>query len=384
MQVLSTLVVVLLFTLIGGQLSTRCHLPAVIGELLAGIVIGPAILNWVSPSNLLASFADLGVVLLMFLAGLESDLAILKKLWRQSVLVAAMGMVVPIITAYLTGIMFHFAKSESLFLGLIFAATSVSISVAVLQEMGQLNSQVGMTILGAAVVDDLLAIILLSVTSNLMSAANGGTTAALQLVKPLLLQVGYLGLLALTGIWFMPRLITLSRRLTLPVPTTLVSLLLVLAAAWLAEAVGLSSVLGAFLTGLALGRSSAKVELQKNFTVLGYSSFIPIFFASIGLKMSLTGIFQDGTLFLTLFLGGVMSKLLGAGLGAKLAGFANQQALTIGAGMVSRGEMALVVAQLGLQQHLLAPEAYSVVVGSIIMTTLLAPFLLRWLLNSKK
>ena len=378
MRFLGMLSVILLATLIGGQFSARLKLPAVVGELLAGIIVGPAVLNLVQPTGIIKVFSDIGVIFLMFLAGLDSDLKTLKKLLRPSVLVAGFGMIVPIIIAYFTGILFAFSQVESLFLGLTFSATSVSISVAVLQEMGRLEGKEGMTILGAAVADDLLSILLLSIVSGLTGVSEPGLNKGTDLIISLLIQAAFLILLVFVSVYVIPRLINLSQRLTLPVPETLVAMIIVVLASWGAEKVGLSNVIGAFFAGLALNRTSAQKTLKKNFTVIGYSSFIPIFFVSIGLNMSIKGILNDFILFFVLVIGSVFSKLVGAGLGAKIAGFSNSSALLVGTGMVSRGEMALVVAQMGLTNHLLAPAAYSTVIGAIIMTTVVSPFLLKW------
>ncbi|RMC55364.1 cation:proton antiporter [Lactobacillus sp. ESL0261] len=378
MKFLGMLVVILIATLIGGQFSVRLKLPAVVGELLAGIIIGPAVFNLVQPSEIIKVFSDIGVIFLMFLAGLDSDIKTLKKLLRPSVLVAAFGMIVPIITAYATGIFFNFSQVESLFLGLTFSATSVSISVAVLQEMGRLKGKEGMTILGAAVADDLLSILLLSIVSGLTGVSEQGSSKGKNFIVSLFIQAAFLILLIFLSVYVIPRLINLSQRLTLPVPETLVTMIIVAFASWGAEEVGLSNVIGAFFAGLALNRTSAQKTLKKNFTVISYSSFIPVFFVSIGLDMSIKGILHDFILFIVLVIGGVFSKLVGAGLGAKIAGFSNSSSLLVGNGMVSRGEMALVVAQIGLTNHLLAPAVYSTVIGAIIMTTVISPFLLKW------
>ena len=378
MQFLGMLVVILFATLIGGQFSARLKLPAVVGELLAGIIIGPAVFNLVHPSGIIKVLSDIGVIFLMFLAGLDSDIKTLKKLLRPSVLVAAFGMIVPIVTAYATGIFFNFSQVESLFLGLTFSATSVSISVAVLQEMGRLKVKEGMTILGAAVADDLLSILLLSIVSGLTGVSEQGSSMGKNFIVSLFIQAAFLILLVFLGVYVIPRLIGLSQRLTLPVPETLVAMIIVLLSSWGAEKVGLSNVIGAFFAGLALNHISAQKTLKKNFTVISYSSFIPVFFVSIGLDMSIKGILHDFILFIVLVIGGVFSKLVGAGLGAKIAGFSNSSSLLVGNGMVSRGEMALVVAQIGLTNHLLAPAVYSTVIGAIIMTTVISPFLLKW------
>lgn len=381
MKAIGSLGLILLSTMIGGQVSVKCKLPAVIGELLAGIVIGPALLNFVQPNSLIKSFADLGVILLMFLAGLESDLEILKKLWRPSILVATLGVIIPILIAYWIGGLFQFSKMSSLFLGVTFAATSVSISVAVLQEMNCLETKEGMTILGAAVVDDILAVFLLSILTNIIKTTKASSSTQSTLIWSLILQVGFLVILVSVGFILFPWLIKTSRNISLPSADIVLCITIVLAVSVSAEQIGLSSAIGAFFVGLSLSQSSFKDRLQTSFTDLGYSTFIPVFFASIGLEMSLTGIFRNLAFFFVLLISSILSKLLGAGIGAKIAGFSFISSFQVASGMISRGEMALVIAQIGLSNHLLTSSAYSTVVGVIVLTTVIAPLFLKFTLG---
>ena len=383
MQFLSSLSLILLTTLILGQVSLRLKLPLVVGQLLAGIIIGPTFCNWVQPSHWLQLFSDIGVILLMFLAGLESKIDLLKKYLKPSMIVAVSGILLPIAVGYLIGLMFEFTKFESLFLGIVFAATSVSISAEVLQEMDSLTSREGTTILGAAVVDDILAVLLVSMISNLNIK---GTAISMMhlgiLLLALVLLLAYFVLLFIAGRWLIPRLLRLSSKWQGAVSTTTMALIICWLLAYLADYFGLSAVIGAFFAGLSMSLTPFKKIINQSITQIGYAVFIPVFLASIGLRLTLTGILQDFTLFLILTIGGIVSKLLGAGLGARLSGFNRHSALAIGAGMISRGEMALVVAQMGLQNHLLSAARYSAVIGAIIMTTVLAPFFLKAALAS--
>ena len=383
MQFLSSLSLILLTTLILGQVSLRLKLPLVVGQLLAGIIMGPTVCNWVQPSHWLQLFSDIGVILLMFLAGLESKIDLLKKYLKPSMIVAVSGILLPIAVGYLIGLMFEFTKFESLFLGIVFAATSVSISAEVLQEMDSLTSREGTTILGAAVVDDILAVLLVSMISNLNIK---GTAISMMhlgiLLRALVLLLAYFVLLFIAGRWLIPRLLRLSSKWQGSVPTTTMALIICWLLAYLADYFGLSAVIGAFFAGLSMSLTPFKKIINQSITQIGYAVFIPVFLASIGLRLTLTGILQDFALFLILTIGGIVSKLLGAGLGARLSGFNRHSALAIGAGMISRGEMALVVAQMGLQNHLLSAARYSAVIGAIIMTTVLAPFFLKAALAS--
>ena len=383
MQFLSSLSLILLTTLILGQVSLRLNLPLVVGQLLAGIIMGPTVCNWVQPSHWLQLFSDIGVILLMFLAGLESKIDLLKKYLKPSMIVAVSGILFPIAVGYLIGLMFEFTKFESLFLGIVFAATSVSISAEVLQEMDSLTSREGTTILGAAVADDILAVLLVSMISNLNIK---GTAISMMhlgiLLRALVLLLAYFVLLFIAGRWLIPRLLRLSSKWQGAVPTTTMALIICWLLAYLADYFGLSAVIGAFFAGLSMSLTPFKKIINQSITQIGYAVFIPVFLASIGLRLTLTGILQDFALFLILTIGGIVSKLLGAGLGARLSGFNRHSALAIGAGMISRGEMALVVAQMGLQNHLLSAARYSAVIGAIIMTTVLAPFFLKAALAS--
>ena len=377
MQFLGVSALILIAAAIAGQISVRLQLPAVVGELIAGVVLGPALLNWVRPTTDLHLLSELGVIILMFLAGLDSDLGLLKRFGRPSLLVAVLGMVVPIIGGFGTGIAFHFNTWTSIFLGLTLAATSVSISVAVLQEMQQLDSPQGATILAAAVVDDILAVLLLSIVSSLAGPTLQSENKFPNLGVELLAQGGYLLLLLVVSYWLVPRFMALAAKLLIPQAETVIALILCLGLAYLADLVGLSTIIGAFFAGLACGQTSYQKILSKKLNALGYALFIPIFFVSVGLQLTLTGLVQDWQLFLVLTVIGVLTKLIGAGGGAKLAGFSNASALVIGSGMISRGEMALVIAQIGVHNHLLAPDRYSAVVGALILTTIVAPLLLK-------
>lgn len=384
MEFIGTLCLILIATTIGGHLSSRLNLPAVIGELLVGVLLGPALLNWIQPTNFVHFFAEIGVVILMFIAGLESDLSLLRRYIKPSIYVAVLGMLFPIGITYLIGRYFQFSQLESLFLGVTFAATSVSISVVVLQEMQKLDSKEGTIILGAAVVDDILAVIVLSCLISFSGNQIEDTSSNQSMIVSLLLQVGYFGLLFILGRWVIPTIMKFSERLLVPTSETLISLVICLGLSYLADIVGLSTVIGAFFAGIAIGQTDYKKAIDHSIEPIGYAIFIPVFFVSIGLNMTLTGIITDFWLFFILSIGGILSKLLGAGLGAKIVDFSWESSLLIGSGMVSRGEMALIIAQLGVQSKLLSTDRYSAVIGAIIMTTFAAPFLLRGLISKDK
>lgn len=381
MELLRDLTLILLATTIVGHYSTRIGIPAVIGQLLVGVVMGPAMLGWLKLSSSLDSFAQIGVIILMFIAGLESDLQLLKRYLKPSVLVALLGVVIPVGGSYLVARAYNLPLTESLFIGVIFAATSVSISVEVLKEMNALSSREGTTILGAAVVDDVLAVIILSVLVSTTGTAVGGHAASSNLLVTTLLQVVYFAAIYFVVRWLAPYMAKIGQRLLIPMGETLMAIILCFGMAYVAELVGLSDVVGAFFAGIAISQTSARSTVDRHIEPVGYAVFIPVFFVSIGLNMDFTGLSKQLSFIAVLTVVAILTKLLGAGGGAKLAGFSWASSTAVGAGMVSRGEMALIIAQIGFAAKLMSPTRYSGIVTAIVLATLVAPFLLRVAMN---
>ncbi|WP_125763396.1 cation:proton antiporter [Companilactobacillus hulinensis] len=376
MGFLGVLVIILITTTIVGHYSSRIGIPAVIGQLLVGIVLGPAILNWVRPSEFIHVFSEMGVIILMFIAGIESDLKLLKKYLKPSILVAILGVIVPVVLTYGLGIMFNLGFKESLFISVIFAATSVSISVAVLKEMNVLNGKAGATILGAAVVDDILAVIILSVMVSLLGEGKESSSGT-SLVMTFAMQLLFFIAIYFVVKFLAPYMAKIGEKLFVPVGPTIMALILCFGMAYLADLIGLSSVVGAFFAGIAISQTKVLEEVDHSIEPIGYAIFIPVFFVSIGLNMTLNGIQHDLWFIIILTIIAILSKLVGAGLGARLSKFTFAESYMVGAGMVSRGEMALIIAQIGYQSKLISSDYYSAIISAIILTTLLAPFLLK-------
>jgi len=375
MNFLGVLALILISTLILGHLSRQIGLPAVIGQLLAGILLGPAVLNWIQPTHLVSEFSEIGVILLMFIAGLESDLGLLRKYFKPGLFVAVIGVIFPIAVIFFFSEGWGFSPTSSLFLGITFAATSVSISVEVLKELNALDGKNGATILGAAVVDDILTVLILSVTVSLLGTGEKANAAPLWLT--LIEQVAYFGAIYIVVKWLAPYLMHLAQRLYPSIAVTIMSLLLCLGMAYVADLIGLSAVIGAFFAGIAVSQTDYRKEVDQNVEAIGYAVFIPVFFVSIGLNMRFAGLWEDILFIVILTVLALLTKWLGGGLGARLAGDSLADSNVIGAGMVSRGEMALIVAQIGFDAHLLGSEYYSAVIVVIILTTLIAPLMLK-------
>jgi len=383
MNFIGTLCLILVTTTIAGHFANRIGIPSVIGELLVGILLGPAILNLIHLNNLVNAFSDIGVIILMFLGGLESDLGLLKKYLRPAIIVAISGVIMPVIVMGFVSWVLGFSILEALFIGVIFSATSVSISVAVLKQYKALSTREGATILGAAVADDIIGVLLLSLMISLLSSQGihaGGNQPSLLII--MIEQVAFFLGTYLVVKWIAPYLMHLSERLIVPSSVTIMSIIICLSMAWLADMVGLSGAIGAFFAGIAIANTPYKTVLADHVEPLGNSIFIPVFFVSVGLNMTLNHFFKNLILILDLVVLAGLTKWFGCGLGARLSGFNNSSSSIIGTGMIARGEMGLITAQIGHQAGLLNNTDYSAMILVIIVVTLISPLLLKQTLNN--
>lgn len=380
MAYIGQIAIILVATLIASFISNRIGIPAVLGELIVGILIGPALLSWISPTNFIKQMAEIGVILLMFAAGCESDLDLLRKYFKPSMLAALCGMVLPIILIAPLGIYFGMVPLHAIFLGVVFAATSVSISVVVMKELNFTQNREASTILGAAVVDDILAVIVLSI---MMSFASQGQIDLVSLTKQLLIQVLYFIGLVIVVKWLTPIIFRVTTMLQVQYATVITALIIAFSLAYLAEVVGLSDVVGAFFAGVAVGQTEYRHKINLAIEGIGNSLFMPLFFVNIGLSMTFTNFLGQLGFIISLVIVAVLTKIVGCGGAVKLLGFDWPSSLIVGTGMVSRGEMALIVAQIGLTSHLMSATHYSAVIMAIIITTLLSPLLLKKAISQK-
>ncbi len=373
---------------LGGWVAIRLRQPAVLGELLAGLILGPSVLNLLGwsifgdahDSEVLAhtvyELAEVGVVLLMFMAGLEIDLGEMLKTGRVAVMAGVMGVIVPLILGAATALLFRYPSEAAIFVGIILTATSVSISTQTLIELGRLRTPEGLALLGAAIVDDVLVILVLSIFLAL-NISSGEQTSVFMIVLQMVL---FLAGSVLLGFWLLPKVAEWVQ--DQPISEGLAALAIVVAFlfSWTAEEVGgLAAITGAFIAGLGFGRSHLRDELAGKMHTIAYSFFVPIFFVSIGLKTNirlLTGDLLPLTLVLIVI--AILSKIIGCGLGARLGGFDNRRSLRVGLGMVSRGEVGLIVATVGVSAAIIQTELFSVVTVIVLVTTLVTPLLLRW------
>lgn len=382
MHFLGQLILILLVTTLLGQLFARFNMPAVIGQLLSGIVLGPAILGLVKPNEIVSLFSEFGVILLMFLAGLESDLNLLKKYFKLSFTVATVGVILPVVFMGLASMAFGMKFLEALFIGIVFAATSVSISVVVLQEANQLHTRAGSAILGAAVVDDILAVIVLSLFTT-FSHEGGKSGLTNNFFINLVIEAVYFVAVWIIFKFIAPYFMKAAEKVEVNYSVVIGSLVLALAMAWAADFVGLSAVVGAFFGGLAIRQTPQYHEVESSVSIIGYSIFIPVFFADIGLSMTFASLVKDIWFILAMTVLALLSKFWAGKYSSEAFGFSKEEGNIVGAGMISRGEVALIVAQIGINHHLFPEDIYSSLILVIIVTTVLSPFILNYFIKKQ-
>ncbi|NDI33290.1 cation:proton antiporter [Chengkuizengella sediminis] len=370
------LAAILLFSKIAGDISVRLGQPAVLGKLLIGIVLGPTVLGIVTNTDVLEEISQIGVILLMFIAGLETDVQEFKRTGKASTYVGVLGIVVPLTAGYLAGIYMELPTLEAVFLGLLLSATSVSISVQALKEMGKLKSKEGTTILGAAVIDDILVIISLAF---LMSLAGGDVQLGEVILKKVLFFVVAIGLAWKVVPW------VLKKFAPLKVSEAVISagLIICFSYAFLAEYAGVAGIIGAYIAGVAISLTNYKHEVFEKVETISYSIFVPVFFTSIGVTIEFIGIGDQIWLIVFLSIIAILTKLLGSAVGAKLAGFNWRSSFGIGSGMVSRGEVALIIAAIGLEAALLTEKLFAVIVVVVLITTILTPPMMKLFFQKK-
>lgn len=381
MTYLAELFVILLLTKIAAHYSVKLKMPSVIGELLVGIVIGPAMLNWIHPTTFINYFSELGVIVLMFIAGLEGDLKLLIKYWAPALTVATLGVIVPTGTAFLLcHNLFNFSVKASVFMGLVLSATSVSITIQVLKEMHRLNTRAGAIICGAAVADDIICVILLGIASSVYGTSQH-ESIWLMVLKMFLFFV----IVLLIGKFIVPKFLSIFRDLNATESDTAGAMILCFGTAALAVMMGMSDVLGAYFAGLAISETDFEDHLEDKIESIGYAVFIPVFFVSIGLQISFKGMQNDILFIILLIITAILGKQIGCGLAAKMFHLSWTESNVVGAGMVSRGEMALVVANVALSSHLIDQNHYTAMILVTVITTLVAPLILKlFILKSNK
>ncbi|HDR7795255.1 TPA: cation:proton antiporter [Bacillus luti] len=368
---------ILLSTKLAGDLSVRLGQPSVLGKLIVGIVIGPAVLGWIENSELLTQLSNVGVILLMFMAGLETDLEELNANRNSSLAVALGGIILPFVGGYVSGLVMGMEQGNAVFLGLLLCATSVSISVQTLRDLGKMKTRESTTMLGAAVFDDILVVILLAFAMSFLG------TDDVNLTMVILKKVVFFASIILIGWKGVPAIMRWLSPLRVSESIVSAALIICFSFAYFGELLGIAGIIGAFAAGIAISQTNYKHEVEKKVEPIAYAMFVPVFFVSIGMNITFDGIGDQIWFILALTAIAVLTKLIGCGFGARMTGFDAKSSAIIGAGMVSRGEVALIIAGTGLSSGLLAQDYFTAIVIVVILTTMITPPMLKYTFGAK-
>ena len=380
-EVLRDLAIILFFAKVFGILARKCKAPQVVGQIIAGLLIGPCVLGWVGQSDFIAQMAEIGVIILMFAVGLETDLKELIKTGPVAFLIACTGVFVPLVLGTILYMAFygtapwgseHFYKA--VFIGTIMTATSVSITVAALQELGKIKSKVGTTIVSAAIIDDVIGIIVLTVV---LGFKNPSSSPSMVIVK----TIAFFVIAVIGGFAIFKVFLKLDNRYPHTRRIPIVSLAFCFALSYIAEKYfGIADITGAYIAGIVLCNLSDNEYIERKIDVSSYMIFGPIFFTSIGLKTSFDA--MNGKLFafcICFVIVALLAKVIGCGLVSKLCKFNVSDSLKIGVGMMTRGEVALIVAQKGLAAGLLTSDYFTAVILLILVSSIATPIILKFL-----
>ena len=375
--------VILIITKALGIISRKFSLPPVVGALLAGIFLGPVCLNLVQPNDTISALAEIGVIVLMFEAGLETDMKELKRSGFASLIIAVLGVITPLILGYIVAGSMTTEILQRIFVGVILTATSVSITVETLQDMGKLKTSAGTAILGAAIIDDILGILLLSIIT---SVGESGSTDAISVLGVFGKMIVFFVLALLSGMlvfrFFQYLLKGLNEEHKRRIPVFAFAFCLL--SAYVSELFGIADITGAYIAGIVLCNLSQNDYIKTKVEVVSYMLCTPIFFASIGIKTDLSGLTSSAFSFTILIcVVAILSKIIGCGLGAKLCHYSNKESLQIGVGMISRGEVALIVANKGIKSGLMDERLFAPMIVMVIVTTLLTPILLKFVFSER-
>lgn len=381
LQFLLNLAIILLATKLLGLLTKQFQLPQVVGALLAGLLLGPAVLNILEETEFIQKVAQIGVIVLMFGAGVETDISELKKSGKASIVIAILGMVIPIIGGFVVASIFNMpsglkdttALLQNIFIGVILSATSVSITVETLKEMGRLSTKAGNAILSAAIIDDILGVVALTIVISLAGASISIQMVLLKIVS-FFLFIGLLGFLFYKV--YKKWTDYYHRDLRRFIIAAFVFCLLM---SYCADRFfGVADITGAYISGLIISGTGVKQYVARRFNTLSYMMFSPVFFASIGLKVTFPqftwSIIGFSVLLIVI---AVLTKVLGCSIGAKLCGYDKKDSLRIGVGMIARGEVALIIANRGGAMGLLLPSMLTPIVLLVVCTSVLSPILLK-------
>ena len=397
LQLLLLLVIIIAAAKLAGAAANRVGQPAVFGEILAGLLLGPTLLNvlgWpmfapppgmipagVSLGAVVRDLADIGVILLMFVAGMETDLTEMRRVGHVAFWSATGGVLLPLAGGVAVATAFGMSLWEAVFVGTILTATSVSISAQTLMELGALRTKEGSAILGAAVIDDVMGIVLLSAV--IAFSRQAGSTGAVTVFWIVLRIVVFFALALFAG-RYLPVLARAADRLNVSQGLLGTVLAVAFLYSWAAEYLGeMAAITGSYVAGVLFARTRYKVRIDQGIHPLTYSMFVPVFFVSIGLEANARDLGDDILFTIAILAVAIAGKIVGCGALAWLSGFTRRQSLRVGVGMISRGEVGLIVASYGLSHGIITRKGFSASVIMVLVTTMITPPLLRLLFPAR-
>ena len=376
-RVFADLAIILIVAKVASEFFERIHVPAVLGEIVAGIVIGPSMLGLIDPSDAMRILAEIGVIILLADVGLEMDLKELRRVGRASMLVAILGVVLPMSSGVLAGSLLGESLNASLFLGAALAATSVGITARVFGDLRALSSTEARIVLGAAVADDVLGLVILTVVTRIVVQGSVDVTGVISTIG---LAIGFLVIAGAVGLTLVPRLLAwVGNRAVSPATVGVLAAGITFAFSAAASSAQLAPIIGAFVAGTALARTDHHDRIARDFKALG-SIFIPVFFLQIGIDTDVTKFFSGHVLIVAAVL--TVVAIVGKVLSALGAWRTNTDKLLIGIGMVPRGEVGLIFASIGVSVGVFQEDLYAVVLLVVLLTTVITPPLLKWRLTS--
>lgn len=381
------LALILLSTKVLSLVTKRFKLPQVVGALLAGLILGPAVFNIIHETDFIKQLAEVGVIVLLFNAGLESNLSEFKKSGKTSFIVAVMGVMIPLIGGTILAYCINHGKVENvsvfvqnIFIGSVLTATSVSITVETLRELGKVSTSVGNIIVGAAIIDDVLGMLVLTIITSLAGSS-------VSVIKVIVKIVGFFIFSIIVGIityklfnkWVDKYDIDKRR-------FVIVSFVICLLLSFSAEEFfGVADITGAYIAGLVLSSNKETIYITKRFETLSYILLSPVFFASVGLNVKLPDLNGEIVIItIALIVVAILTKIIGCGLGAKLCGYNNMESIQIGSGMVTRGEVTLIIASKGLALGLMSSYFLTPVILMVVFTSIFTPILLKIVFSKDK
>ncbi|MFO7635729.1 MAG: cation:proton antiporter [Clostridia bacterium] len=383
-EFLIDLAIILLSTKALGMVTRKFHLPQVVGALLAGLILGPAVLGVIRETEFIKNLAQLGVLIIMFTAGLEVDINEMRKAGKASILVALLGVIVPLAGGFLVASLFSmsfFPLIQNIFIGVILTATSVSITVETLHEMGKIKTRTSTIIMSAAIIDDIVGIILLSLVSGFASSGESMNIGGVILKIILFFLIAFI-----VGIPFKKMFNSYSRMHKKKRRFPIFAFAFCLFLAYIGEEYfGVADIAGAFIAGMIVSHTVHSGYIQRRFEILSYMLLTPMFFASIGISIELTNFSMDLIWFsIALVIVAIATKVFGGFVGARLSGLNGRESIQVGTGMVARSEVALIITNKGFIMGALPAFFFAPVAIMVIVTSILTPIMLKYAFADKQ